>query len=61
MDAIERELRKLKAAGVTIMSTPAPGREAGFEDRVFGRIQAVAERLEMTYDATEPESETNHG
>jgi hypothetical protein len=41
---LERAMKRLKDMGVTVTTTPAPGREAGFADRPMGRIQAEAER-----------------
>ncbi len=41
---LDRAMRKLKADGITISVSPAPGREAGFGDRVLGVIQAAAEQ-----------------
>ena len=41
---LERAMKRLKDMGVTVSTTPALGREAGFADRPMGRIQAEAER-----------------
>lgn len=41
-DALDREMKKLKAMGVTV--SVIPGREEGFEDRPSGLIADAAKK-----------------
>lgn len=41
---VDREMRKLKAMGVTISVTPAAGHDDGLEDRPSGIIAEAAKR-----------------
>ncbi|WP_152030906.1 hypothetical protein [Agromyces aureus] len=49
MDEVRRILAEMKANGVTIHTSPAPGREASFGERAMGVIDAEARKLGMTY------------
>jgi len=50
---IDREMRKLKAMGVTVNVTPAAGRDDGFEDRPSGIIAEAAKRHGIYYEKGE--------
>lgn len=45
--ALDKSLQTLKDMGVTITSKPAAGREADFNERPLGILQAAADRLGM--------------
>lgn len=43
-DALDKEMRKMAAMGVTISVTPAASSPEGFEDRPFGLIAEAAKK-----------------
>ena len=55
MDEVRRTLAKMKADGVTISYTPAPGIPAGYGDRAMAVLHEEAKKLGMTY-GDEPDS-----
>ena len=48
-NALEREMKKLKAMGITISVTPAAGAREGFEDRPAGLIAEAAKKHGIDY------------
>ncbi len=49
MDEVRQTLAKMKASGVTIHYSPAPGAPGNPGDRTMGIIHAEAKKLGMTY------------